>query len=198
MQECVRATTHHLHVWKHVQVRESNISFRNHLRCFKVKLTPCVKSTRATTTLAGLQFSTPTKDVTNRSRSMWQLIFIWQAKSAQTIQAMLSIQTLTTISSHRTWVWDITWHHGSKYGNTSGTRRMERSDSGSLDLTTRASSDVFEMRWSVHHLNTNEKQQDLYFVIIIIKNVRLSLHNLLHTISCDQKSKTTHLRFSHD
>ena len=54
--------------------------FRNHLRCFKVKLTPCVKSTRATTTLAGLQFSTPGKDVTNRSRSMWQLIFILASK----------------------------------------------------------------------------------------------------------------------
>ncbi len=61
--------------------------FRNHLRCFKVKLTPCVKLTRATTTLAGLQFSTPRKDVTNRSRSMWQLISIWQAESAPAIQA---------------------------------------------------------------------------------------------------------------
>jgi hypothetical protein len=80
MQECVRASTHHLHVCEHVQVRESHICFRNHLRCFKVKLTPCVKSTRATTTLAGLQFSTPRKDVTNRSRSMWQLIFILASK----------------------------------------------------------------------------------------------------------------------
>ena len=154
MRSC---TTHHLHVWEHVHVRESHICFRNHLRCFKVKLTPCVKSTRATTTLAGLQFSTPRKDVTNRSRSMWQLIFIWQAKSAQAIQANLSTQTIITISSHRTWVWDITRHQGGKYGNTSGTRQMERSDSGSLDSTTRASSDVSEMKWSVHHLKTNEK-----------------------------------------
>ena len=80
MQECVRANTHYLHVWEHVQVRESHSCFRNHLRCFKVKLTPCVKSTRATTTVAGLQFSTPRKDVTNRSRSMWQLIFILAIK----------------------------------------------------------------------------------------------------------------------
>jgi len=164
MRSC---NTHHLHVWEHVQVRESHICFRNHLRCFKVELTPCVKSTRATTTLAGLQFSTPRKDVTNRSRSMWQLIFIWQAKSAQAIQANLSTQTVITISSHRTWVWDITRRQDGKYGNTSGTRRTERSDSGSLDSTARASSDVSEMRWSVHHLNTNEKQQDLYFVITI-------------------------------
>ena len=68
----------------------------------------------------------------------------------------LSTQTIITISSHRTWVWDITRHQGGKSGNTSGTRRMEESDSGSLDSTTRASSDVSEMRWSVHHLSTNE------------------------------------------
>ncbi len=64
--------TNHLHVCEHAQVEESQF-FRHHLKCFKVKLTPCVKTTRATTTLAGLQFSTPRKDVTNRSRSMWQL-----------------------------------------------------------------------------------------------------------------------------
>jgi hypothetical protein len=148
-------------------VKESQLCFSTHFKCFKVKLTPCVKSTRATTTLAGLQCSTPRKDVTNRSRSMWQLNFIWQAKSAQAVQATLSTQTLITISSHRTWVWDITRRKDGKYGNTSGTRQTERSDSGSLDSTARASSDVSEMRWSVHHLNTNEKQQDLYFVIII-------------------------------
>ncbi len=167
MQECVHATHITCMFLEHGPVKEPHFCFRNHLKCFKVKLTPCVKSTRATTTLAGLQCSTPRKDVTNRSRSMCQLIFIWQAKSAQAIQAKLSTQTIITISSHRTWVWDITRHQGGKYGNTSGTRRMERSDSGSLDSTTRASSDVSEMRWSVHHLNTNEKQQDLYFVITI-------------------------------
>ncbi len=33
--------------------------------------------------------------------------------------------------------------------------------------------------------------QDLYFVIIILlKNVRLFLHNLIHTIICDEKSTT--------
>ncbi len=159
MRSC---NTHHLHVWEHVQVRESHICSRNHLRRFRVKLTPCVKSTRATTTLAGLQFSTPRKDVTNRSRLMLQLIFMWQAKSAQAIHAKLSTQTIITISSHRTWVWDITRHQGGKYGNTFGTRRMERSDSGSLDSTTRASSDVSEMRWSVHHLITNEKNSKIF------------------------------------
>jgi hypothetical protein len=166
MRSC---NTHHLHVWEHVEVMESHICFRNHIRCFKVELTPRVKSTRATTTLAGLQFLTPRKDVMNRSWSMWQLIFIWQAKSAQAIQAKLSTQTIITISSHRIWVWDITRCQDGKYGNTSGTRRTERSDSGSLDSTMRASSDVSEMRWSVHPLNTNEKQQNLYFVIIIKK-----------------------------
>ena len=60
----------------------NNFCFRNHLKCFKVELTPCVKSTRATTTLAGLQFSTPRKDVTNRSQSTWQLIFIWQSEDS--------------------------------------------------------------------------------------------------------------------
>ncbi len=148
-------------------MKEPQFRFRNHLKCFKVQLTPCVKSMRATTTLAGLQFLTPGKDVTNRSHPKWQLLFIWQAKSAQTVQTILSTQTHINISSHRTWVWDITRHKGGKYGNTSDTRWMERSDSGSLDSTTRASSDVSEMRWSVHHLKTNEKQQDLYFVIII-------------------------------
>ena len=91
-------STHHLRVWEHVQVKESHqFYFRNHLKCFKVELTPCVKSTRATTTLAGLQFSTPRKDVTNRSRSMWQLIFIWQAKSAQALQAISSTHALFAI-----------------------------------------------------------------------------------------------------
>ncbi len=127
----------HLHVWEHVQWRNQKLCFRIHLRCFKVQLTPCVKSVRATTTLAGLQFLTPRKDVTNRSRSMWQLIFIWQAKSAHAVQTTLSTQTL--ISSRRIWVWDTTRRKDGKYGNTSGTRRMERSDSGSLDLTTRTS-----------------------------------------------------------
>ena len=51
-------------------VKESQLCFRTHFRCFKVKLTPCVNSTRATTTLAGLQFLTPRKDVMNRSQSM--------------------------------------------------------------------------------------------------------------------------------
>ena len=66
MQECVLVP--------HIACMFENMSkwgnhtfcFRNHLRCFKVQLTPCVKSTRATTTLAGLQFSTPRKDVTNK------------------------------------------------------------------------------------------------------------------------------------
>ena len=97
MQECVLVP--------HITCMFENMSkwgnhtlcFRNHLRCFKVKLTPCVKSTRATTTLAGLQFSTPGKDVTNRSRSMWQLIFIWQTKSAQAIQAISSTHALSAI-----------------------------------------------------------------------------------------------------
>jgi hypothetical protein len=97
MQECVLVP--------HITCMFENMSkwgnhtfcFRNHLRCFKVKLTPCVKSTRATTTLAGLQFSTPRKDVTNRSRLMWQLIFIWQAKSAPTTQANSSTHALVTI-----------------------------------------------------------------------------------------------------
>ena len=97
MQECVLVP--------HIACMFENMSkwgnhtfcFRNHLRCFKVQLTPCVKSTRATTTLAGLQFSTPGKDVTNRSRSMWQLIFIWQAKSAQAIQAISSTHALFAI-----------------------------------------------------------------------------------------------------
>jgi hypothetical protein len=65
MQECVHAA--------HITCMFENMSkwwnqtflFRNHLRCFKVKLTPCVKSTRETTTLAGLQFSTP--------RKMWRI-----------------------------------------------------------------------------------------------------------------------------
>jgi hypothetical protein len=82
MQECVLVP--------HITCMFENMSkwgnhtfcFRNHLRCFKVKLTPCVKSTRATTTLAGLQFSTPRKDVTNRSQSTWQLIFIWQSEDS--------------------------------------------------------------------------------------------------------------------
>ncbi len=80
MQECVHAINITCMFENMSQWRNHNFCFRNHLKCFKVKLTPCVKSTRATTTLAGLQFSTPRKDVTNRSRSMWQLIFIWQAE----------------------------------------------------------------------------------------------------------------------
>jgi len=98
MQERVHAT-HITCVFENMSKwrNHNNFCFRNHLKCFKVKLTPCVKSTRATTTLAGLQFSTPRKDVTNRSRLMWQLIFIWQAKSAPTTQANSSTHALVTI-----------------------------------------------------------------------------------------------------
>ncbi len=126
------------HVWEHHQWR-NQFCFRTHLRCFKVQLTPCVKSTRATSALAGLQCSTPRKGVANRSWSPWQLIFLWQHKSAHQVYAILSTQTLITISSHRIWVLHPTRHKGGNHGNTSGTRQMERSGSGSLDSATRVS-----------------------------------------------------------
>jgi hypothetical protein len=168
MQECVLAT--------HIACMFENMSkwgnhtfcFRNHLRCFKVQLTPCVKSTRATTTLAGLQFSTPRKDVTNRSRLMWQLIFIWQAKSAPTTQANSSTHALITIFSHRTWAWDITRHPDVRFGNTwSG--RMERLDSGNSQATMKELSDVSEMKWSVYRGRTNNIPRSLLCNYHIIK-----------------------------
>ena len=141
MRSC---STHHLRVWEHVQVKESQNFFRHHLRCFKVTLKPCVKSTRATTALAGLQFSTPRKDVTNRSQSTWQLIFIWQSKSAQAIQAISSTHAIITIFSHRTWAWDLTRHPDVRFGNI-WSEKMERFDSGNSQATMKELSDVSEM-----------------------------------------------------
>ncbi len=100
-------------------VKESQLCFRTHFRCFMVKLTPCVKSTRATKTLAGLQFLTPRKDVTNRSRSMWQLIFIWQAKSdhagnfehANTYHHLFTQDlSLRHYAMQRRQIWQYLWH----------------------------------------------------------------------------------------
>ena len=126
-----------LHVREHVQWRNQNL-FQNSPQVFQGAAHTLCKINKSNI-IVGLQCSTPRKDVTNRSRSMWQLIFIWQPKSAQPVQATLSTQTLITISSHRIWVWDTTQRKGGKYGNTSGTWRTARSDSGSLDSTTRAS-----------------------------------------------------------
>ncbi len=197
MRSC---NTHHLHVCKHVQVREPHICFRNHLRCFKVKLTPSVKSTGATTTLAGLQFSTPRKDVTNRSRSMWQLIFIWQAKSAQAIQAKLWACKHLSPYLHRTQdlslrhyatprrqIWQYLWHKADgevrlwQFGlDNEGVIRCFRDE---------MISPPFEYEWkTARSLLCNYH----------CKNVRLFLHNLLHTIICDTKSKITGLWFNHD
>ncbi len=138
MQECILQSDGN-YMFENMSSEEITFCFRIHLRCFKVQHTPCVKSTRATSSLAGLQRLTSRKDVMKRSHLTWRLIFIWQTKSAHTVPATLSSQTLITISSHRIWVWDTTQRKGGKYGNTSGTWRTARSDSGSLDSTTRAS-----------------------------------------------------------
>ena len=71
---------------------------------------------------------------------------------------------------------------------------MERLDSGNLQATTKELFDASEMRWSVCRGRANNIPRSLLCNYHIIKNVRLFLHNLLHTIICDEKSRTQALR----
>jgi len=118
-------STHHLRVWEHVQVKESQqreqqqrwpgYSFRHQEKMWRIG---------------------------PNQRDSWSSF--GKAKTATTIQEISSTHAIITIFSHRTWAWDLTRHPDVRFGNI-WSEKMERFDSGNSQATMKELSDVSEM-----------------------------------------------------